>query len=87
MGKEGGAMATLTSKGQVTLPAEVRAALGLKPGSRTAFVQTLPGVFELVPETGSVRDLKRTVPAPVRPVSVEDMDQSIGDATASGLTK
>jgi antitoxin PrlF len=80
-------MATLTSKGQVTLPVEVRAALGLKPGSRIAFVQTRPGVFELVPETGSIRDLKGTVQAPAHPVSVEDMDQSIRDATARGQTK
>jgi antitoxin PrlF len=79
--------ATLTSKGQVTLPVEVRAALGLKPGSRIAFVQTRPGVFELVPETGSVRDLKGVVSAPARPVSVEVMDQSIRDATAHGLTR
>ena len=29
---------TLTSKGQVTIPAEVRRRLGLKPGDRVAFV-------------------------------------------------
>jgi AbrB family looped-hinge helix DNA binding protein len=29
---------TLTTKGQVTIPAEVRRQLGLKPGDRVAFI-------------------------------------------------
>jgi AbrB family looped-hinge helix DNA binding protein len=32
------ATSTLTTKGQVTIPAEVRRQLGLKPGDRVAFI-------------------------------------------------
>ena len=34
----GGALATITSKGQITLPKHVRDALGLQAGSRVSFV-------------------------------------------------
>ncbi len=37
-------MATVTSKGQITLPREVRDALGLKAGSEVAFEITPDGV-------------------------------------------
>jgi AbrB family looped-hinge helix DNA binding protein len=46
------ASATVTSKGQVTIPADVRARLGLRPGSRLAFVPTGTGGFEIHPEVG-----------------------------------
>jgi len=41
-------MATMTSKGQVTIPAVVRAALGVESGDRIEFVQIENGRFELV---------------------------------------
>ncbi|MGH3545797.1 MAG: AbrB/MazE/SpoVT family DNA-binding domain-containing protein [Mycobacteriales bacterium] len=34
------AVATVTSKGQITIPAQVRRTLRLKPGSRVDFVLT-----------------------------------------------
>jgi len=43
------ATATLTSKGQLTLPAEVRAKLRLKAGDRVSFVETEDGGFMLLP--------------------------------------
>ena len=73
--------ATVTSKGQVTIPVEVRNRLGLRPGSRLAFVATADG-YAIVPEAGSIRTLKGAVPAPAHPVSVEDMVEAV--ATASG---
>jgi antitoxin PrlF len=73
---------TMTSKGQITIPADVRRALGLRPGSRVAFVQRGDGVFELRRETGSVRSLRGVVPGRERPVSLEEMD----DAISSGAT-
>jgi antitoxin PrlF len=35
--------ATLTSKGQITIPAEVREALGVDTGDRVEFVEVAPG--------------------------------------------
>lgn len=74
--------ATVTSKGQVTIPVEVRHKLGLRAGSRLAFVPTDGGGFEIHPETASVKDLKGAVPAPTRPVTLDDMDEAI----AAGAT-
>ena len=75
--------ATVTSKGQVTIPVDVRTKLGLRPGSRLAFVPTDKGGFEIHPEAASIKDLKGTVPRPVQPVSVEEMSEAIAaSATA-----
>jgi antitoxin PrlF len=40
--------ATVTSKGQITIPAEVRNKLGLDPGDRVQFVETREGEFSIV---------------------------------------
>ena len=69
--------ATLTSKGQITLPVAVRNALGLSTGDRVEFVQVTPGRFELIPATQSVVALRGIVPAPKRPVSIEEMNAAI----------
>lgn len=69
--------ATLTSKGQITLPREVRQALGLTTGSRVAFVRTGEGAYELVPATSTVRDLRGLVPAPPHAVTLEEMDEAV----------
>jgi AbrB family looped-hinge helix DNA binding protein len=67
------ASATVTAKGQVTIPASVRAALGLDAGSRVEFIETGAGQFAIVPVTVSVEALKGLLRKPAKPVSVEDM--------------
>ena len=74
--------ATVTSKGQVTIPVDVRTKLGLRPGSRLTFVPTKDGGYEIHPETASIKDLKGTVPRPTQPVSVEEMNEAV----AAGAT-
>ncbi|MBU1396793.1 MAG: AbrB/MazE/SpoVT family DNA-binding domain-containing protein [Gammaproteobacteria bacterium] len=39
--------ATMTTKGQITIPAAVRAALGIEAGDRVEFVPVEPGRFEI----------------------------------------
>lgn len=75
--------ATMTSKGQLTVPREVRAALGLSTGDKVSFVKTKSGAYELVPITGSVKDLEGIIPRPAKPLSIEDMQKAIAKA-ASG---
>ena len=75
--------ATLTSKGQLTLPREVRAALGLSAGDRLDFVRMDDGAYAIVPASRSVRSLKGVLPSRDGPVSLEEMQIAIG-AGASG---
>ena len=70
--------ATLTSKGQITIPAEVRRELGLRAGSRVNFVRTSAGDYELIPETRSIDSLKGVIRVRKgRSVSAEEMDAAI----------
>lgn len=75
--------ATLTSKGQITIPAEVRRALRVSSGDRVEFVEIAPGRFEIVAATGSVRELKGMFGPPTRRVSVEEMNEAIASAGSS----
>jgi AbrB family looped-hinge helix DNA binding protein len=75
--------ATITSKGQITIPAIVRAALGVEAGDRVEFVQVEPGRFELFASTQSVNALKGLVRKPSTPVTIEIMNETIAERGAS----
>jgi antitoxin PrlF len=68
--------ATVTSKGQITIPVVVRNALQLKAGDRVDFVEVAPGKFELVAATRRVAELKGLF-GKKRVVSVEEMNLTI----------
>lgn len=69
--------ATMTSKGQITIPAIVRASLGVEAGDRVEFIQVEPGRFELVAATQPVTALKGLVRKPASPVTIEAMNKAI----------
>jgi AbrB family looped-hinge helix DNA binding protein len=73
---------TVTSKGQITIPAQVRAALGLEAGSRVEFVEVEKGQYLLVPATDDVQSLKGMLRKPRSPVSIEDMNRAIAERGA-----
>jgi antitoxin PrlF len=75
--------ATVTSKGQITIPAEVRRALQVEPGDRVEFVEVEPGRFEVVAATRSVTALKGMFGKPAKRVSIEDMNKAIAARGAS----
>jgi AbrB family looped-hinge helix DNA binding protein len=77
------ATATLTGKGQITIPVEVRQALRLDSGDRVEFVEVEPGRFEIVPATRSVTALKGMFGKPRRTVSIEEMNAAIAKRAAS----
>lgn len=77
------ATATITSKGQVTLPREVRASLGVVAGDRLDFIRMDDGNYAIVPASSSIRSLKGVLHAPAQPVSLEEMNAAI-IAGASG---
>jgi antitoxin PrlF len=71
------ATATLTSKGQITLPKIVRDELGLSAGNTVDFVRT-PDGFKLIAVAKDVRALKGIFSGRVKkPVTIESMDDAI----------
>jgi AbrB family looped-hinge helix DNA binding protein len=69
--------ATLTTKGQITIPVDVRRALNVEAGDRVEFVQIEPGRFEVIAATRSLRELKGRFGKPERAVSIEEMNAAI----------
>jgi antitoxin PrlF len=67
--------ATLSSKGQATIPKAVRERLHLKPGDRFKFFFHPDGVI-ILPKVPTSR-LKGIIPKPGRPVSLEDIDTAV----------
>jgi AbrB family looped-hinge helix DNA binding protein len=68
------ATATVNSKGQITIPVQVRAALGLRPGDEVEFVDLENGQFAIVAATYSVERLKGMIRKPKVIVSIDDMN-------------
>ncbi|WP_446744744.1 AbrB/MazE/SpoVT family DNA-binding domain-containing protein [Silvibacterium acidisoli] len=78
------AIATVTSKGQVTIPVKVREELGLEAGDRIDFVRNeTTGHYEVIPSTVSVLSLKGILPKAKRTVSIEEMNEAIAEEGAS----
>jgi len=71
---------TVTSKGQVTIPVEARRRLRIVPGTRLEFVIRDDGRLEVIPLSGSVKDLKGAVPRPKRALTLAEMDAAIAGA-------
>ena len=69
--------ATVTSKGQITIPANVRQALSVSAGDRVEFVQLEPGQFLFLAANRSVTELKGMFGKAVRTVSIEEMNRAI----------
>jgi antitoxin PrlF len=67
--------ATLSSKGQVTIPKSVRDRLQIKPGDRFKFFFHPDGVI-ILPRIPTAR-LKGMIPKPSKPVSFKEMDRAI----------
>ncbi len=74
--------ATMTSKGQITIPAAVRAALGVEVGDRVEFVEVTTGRYELMAATRPVTALKGLARKPAVPVTIEEMNQAIAARAA-----
>lgn len=76
------ATVTLTSKGQLTLPRQLRDALGLAPGARLQASIDRYGRLVLVPSKYEPEELFRHRPKVNRVMSIDDMDRAI--ALAAG---
>jgi len=81
------AIATMTTKGQITIPKEIRDALRLQPGDRVDFVLGKDGRAVLRPATRSIMDLCGMLKHNGPPVTVEQMNEGIARAVAEHVLK
>jgi len=75
--------ATISSKGQITIPAEVRHALHVDTGDRVEFVEVEPGRYEFVAVNRSVTELKGMVGVAKRVVSIDEINLAIATQGAT----
>jgi antitoxin PrlF len=69
-------LSTLTSKGQMTIPVELRRELELHAGDKlNCFIED--DKLIIVPAKGSLKNLKGIVPKPRKKISVEDMNKAV----------
>jgi AbrB family looped-hinge helix DNA binding protein len=74
--------ATMTSKGQTTIPKDIREKLGLKPGDRIHFVTLPDGTVRLLAQNLPITALKGMLGKPKRALTVEQMNEAIGKAVS-----
>jgi AbrB family looped-hinge helix DNA binding protein len=77
----------VTSKGQVTIPKEVRDALRIGVGDRVSFTVRADGVVELRPETVDLQELYGLLAIKGKRVSVEQMNDDLGAAVAASFAR
>ena len=69
---------TITSKGQVTIPAGIRELIGLHEGDKLDFHIDADGQLKVDVVGGTLADLKGLLPKPARRLSMEEMEEAIG---------
>jgi len=70
--------ATITSKGQITIPAQVRAELGVSVGDKVEFVEISQGQFAIIAATRSIRELNGLFRGRrQKPLSIAEMNATI----------
>jgi AbrB family looped-hinge helix DNA binding protein len=79
-------IATVTSKGQVTIPVDVRRALGIEAGARVEFVPRPDGSYEFSALTGSVSALSGIIPWSGRALTLDEMNAAIAASAAETMS-
>lgn len=68
---------TITSKGQTTIPADIRNYMNVVAGDKLEFIPQEEGRVLIVPKTIHVADLAGILPKPKKSASLEDMQRAI----------
>lgn len=68
---------TVTSKGQTTIPKDVRRRLNLHPGDRLEFVIDEDGRVLVLPASVDAAELAGMLKRPTKPVTVAEMNQAV----------
>ena len=81
---------TMTSKGQLTLPAATRAKLRLAKGAKLDVEETADGKVVLTPrpsKTGDIRKLRGILKYDGPPVSIEEMNEAVEKAVVERFVR
>ncbi len=79
---------TLTSKGQTTIPQEIRIRLKLRPGDRIVYRIARDGQVILTPrKKGDIKRLYGLLAPAKRRATVEEMNASIADAVSERVLR
>lgn len=77
-------IATVTAKGQITIPAQIRQALGIDAGDQIAFEEIEPGKYAFVPaQKRPVTILKGMFGKPAKAVTIKAMNAAITKRAAA----
>lgn len=84
-------IATLTSKGQITIPKMVRQALNLDAGDRVSFRVRPDGIVEMEPQNTHLMSLCGVIKPSKKGVSLEQMQKAVSKRATkrhkSGITR
>lgn len=75
--------AKMTSKGQITVPKEVRLRLNLKPGDRVLFIVEDDGAVRMRVANKDISSLRGILPPPKRKATIEEIEASIARSAAA----
>ena len=81
-----GKRATMTSKGQVTIPKAIRAQLGLRTGVTLHFWVDPTGRIVVTPLTLGIDDLIGILPRSGRPLTIDEINEGIAEAAVERAT-
>jgi antitoxin PrlF len=79
------AEAKVTSKGQITLPSEVRARLKVGPGDRVVFVEGNDGEITVRSRSGTLGDMKGMIRGKAGRIKPGAIERWIGEARSRAL--
>jgi AbrB family looped-hinge helix DNA binding protein len=79
--------ATITAKGQTTIPKDVRYKLHLEPGDRVEFMVQDDGTALMVPAKLTLSDLKGCLPPPAKALTLEELDEAVGRAVTAQVRR
>ena len=69
--------ATVTSKGQITIPLKIRKTLNIKPGDKIDFLRTESDRIIMIPNNHKLKDLKGFLKKPKFTATIEQMNEAI----------
>ena len=75
--------ARMTSKGQITVPRDVRLKLNLKPGDRVLFIVEDDGAVRMRALNKDISSLIGILPRPKRAATIEEIEESIQRAAVA----